>query len=96
MPWNPFLMKKLLKSEICGSREQYMGPTDMLKRAEKSKCSATVHAQYMNSSICLQLRVKKKKKKEKGKHKRGKRRLRIRRIQTGTKKLKIHLIIQMV
>ena len=76
-------MKKLLKSEICGSREQYMGPTDMLKMAEKSKCSATVHAQYMNSSICLQLRVpKKKKKKEKEKRKRGKR---IRRIQTGTK-----------
>ena len=73
-----------------------MGPTDMLKRAEKSKCSATVHAQYMNSSICLQLRMKKKKKKEKGKRKRGKRRRRIRRIQTGTKKLKIHLIIQMV
>ena len=58
-------MKKLLKSEICGSRKQYMGPTDMLKRAEKSKCSATVHAQYMNCSICLQLRVKKKKKKRK-------------------------------
>ena len=59
-----------MKSEICGSREQYMGPTDMLKRAEKSKCSATVHAQYMNSSICLQLRVKKKKKKKKEKGKR--------------------------
>ena len=44
-----------------------MGPTDMLKRAEKSKCSATVHAQYMNSSICLQLRMKKKKKKKRKK-----------------------------
>ena len=65
MPWNPFLMKKLLKSEICGSCKQYMGPTDMLERAEKSKCSATVHAQYMNSSICLQLRMKKKKKRKK-------------------------------
>ena len=76
-------MKKLLKSEICGSHEQCTGPTNVLKMAEKSKFSATVHAQYMNSSLCLQLHVKKKKKKkkEKGKRKRGKRK---RRIQTGT------------
>ena len=33
-----------------------MGPTDVLKMAEKSKILATVHAQYMNSSLCLQLR----------------------------------------
>ena len=33
-----------------------MGPTDMLKMTEKSKFLATVHAQYMNSSLCLQLR----------------------------------------
>ena len=52
-------MKKLLKSEICGSREQYTGPTDVLKMAEKSKFSATVHVQYMNSSLCLQLRMEK-------------------------------------
>ena len=83
MPWDPFLMKKLLKSEICESSEQYTKPTNVLKMVEKSKFSATVHAQYMNSSLCLQLRVpKKKKKKEKEKRKRGKR---IRRIQTGTK-----------
>ena len=56
-----------------------VGPTDVLKMAEKSKFSATVYAQYMNSSLCLPLRVEKKKKKEK--HKRGKR---IRRIQTLT------------
>ena len=37
------LMKKLLKSEVCGSREQCTGPTDVLKRAEKSNCVATVH-----------------------------------------------------
>ena len=43
--WDPFLMKKLLKNKICGSREQYTGPTDVLKMAEKSKFSATVHAQ---------------------------------------------------
>ena len=82
MPWDPFLMKKLLKSKICESSEQYRRPTDVLKMVEKSKISATVHAQYMNSSLCLQLRMPKKKKKEKEKRKRGKR---IRRIQTGTK-----------
>ena len=42
-----------------------MGPTDMLKMTEKSKILATVHAQYMNSSLCLQLRVQKKKKNRK-------------------------------
>jgi len=25
--WDPFLVKKLLKSEVCRSREQYTGPT---------------------------------------------------------------------
>ena len=75
-------MKKLLKSEVCGSCEQYTGPTDVLKMAKKSKFLAIVHAQYMNSSLCLQLRMQpKKKKQEKGKRKRGKH---IRRIQTGT------------
>ena len=70
-------MKKLLKSEICESSEQYTRPTNVLKMVEKSKFSATVHAQYMNSSLCLQLRVPKKEKRKRGK--------RIRRIQTGTK-----------
>lgn len=54
-------MTKLLKSEICGSRALFTGPTDVLKMAEKSKFLATVHAQYMNSSLCLQLHVPKKK-----------------------------------
>ena len=45
LSWDPFLMKKLLKSKICGSREQCTGLTDMLKMAEKSKFLATVHAQ---------------------------------------------------
>ena len=31
VPWNLFLMKKLLKIEIYGSREQCMGPTNVLK-----------------------------------------------------------------
>ena len=43
------------------------GPTDVLKMAEKSKFLAIVHAQYMNSSLCLQLRVQPKKKKKKRK-----------------------------
>ena len=47
--WDPFLMKKLLKSKICGSREQCTGLTDMLKMAEKSKFLATVHAQQPES-----------------------------------------------
>ena len=38
-------MKKLLKIEVCGSREQCTGPTDVLKMAEKSNCTATVHEQ---------------------------------------------------
>ena len=62
-------MKKLLKSKVCGSRKQCTRPTDALKRAEKSKILATVHAQYMNSSLCLQLRVQKKKRKKKKKKK---------------------------
>ena len=55
-------MKKLLKSEICESSEQCTRPTNVLKMAENSKFSAAVHAQYMNNSLCLQLRVPKKKK----------------------------------
>ena len=34
MTWDPFLMKVLLKKEICGSRKQYMGP---IKKAKKKK-----------------------------------------------------------
>ena len=70
-------MKKLLKSEVCGSRALFMKPTNGLKMAEKSKFSVTVHAQYMNtvhaqymnSSLCLPLRMQKKKKKKKKKRK---------------------------
>ena len=56
-------MKKFLKSEVCGSRALFTGPTDVLKMAEKSKFLATVHVPYMNSSLCLQLRVEIKEKK---------------------------------
>ena len=56
-------MKKLLKNEVCGSHALFTGPIDVLKMIEKSKFSATVHAQYMNNSLCLQLHVPKKKEK---------------------------------
>ena len=66
-------MKKLLKSEVYGCRALFTEPTDGLKMAEKSKFLVTVHAQYMNSSISLPLRVQQKKKKKRtagfsGKH----------------------------
>ena len=53
------------KVEVCGSRALFTGSMDVLKMAEKSKFSATVHAQYMNSSLCLLLRMQKKKRKKK-------------------------------
>ena len=37
MPWDPFLMKKLLKNEVCGTHEQCTGA---LFTAEKSKHAA--------------------------------------------------------
>jgi len=42
VPWNPFLIKKLLKSEVCGSREQCMGPTCVAKMC-------TVHWRKVNN-----------------------------------------------
>ena len=45
----PIFNKKLLKNEVCGSCEQCMGPTDMLKKDWKVKLcgyySWTVHKQ---------------------------------------------------
>ena len=38
-------MKKLLKSEIYGSRILFTGLTDVLKRVEKSNSVAAVHEQ---------------------------------------------------
>ena len=35
-------MKKLLKSDICGSHEQYMGP-NVIKRRKSKKSAATIH-----------------------------------------------------
>ena len=55
-------MKKLLKSEICGSRVLFTGPTDMLKRVEKSNSAVTVYKQCMNSSCTISLNACQKKK----------------------------------
>ena len=41
-----------------------MRPNDVLKMAKKSKFSATVHAQYMNSSLVSNYACKKIKKKK--------------------------------
>ena len=65
-------MKKLLKSENYGSCEQCTGSTDVLKMTEKSKFSAIVHVQYLNSNPLSPITCAKKKKR--GKYKRGKRR----------------------
>ena len=71
-------MKKLLKSKICGSYKQYTELIDVLKITEKSKFSTTIHAQYMNISLCLQLCVRKKKEEKKENAKKGKHRCQIR------------------
>ena len=42
-------MKKLLKSEICGSRALFTGPTKLIKRLKSQQLPATVH---INSSRC--------------------------------------------
>ena len=69
VPWDPFLMKKLLKSEICGSVNSAQCALIGWKLFDKSNCAATVHAQCMNNSrnskICPKMRGKKKKKEKK-------------------------------
>ena len=63
VPWDPFLMKKLLKSEICGSMNSARCALIGWKKARKVKfcsyCSCTVHEQQPQVS---QTREKKKKK----------------------------------
>ena len=56
-------MKKLLKSEVYRSCTLFTKPTDIQKMIENSKFFVTVHAQYINTSLCFQLHVPKKKKK---------------------------------
>ena len=38
VPWNPFLMKKLLNKEVCESREQYTRPTKQCHSNENLDC----------------------------------------------------------
>ena len=60
MPWDPFLMKKLLKSEIYGS----INSTLMHCLLQKSQhLRLLFNEQYMNSNRVSPKRVKKKKKK---------------------------------
>ena len=61
--WDPFLMKKLLKSEIYRSVNSARGVLIGWEEGEKSNFVATVHAQCMNSSRKSLKRVHKKKKK---------------------------------
>ena len=67
VPWDPFLMKKLLKSEVYGSRALFTGPTGLIKEAEKSTiygyCSWKMAVRPLNA--CVAAEEKKKKKKEK-------------------------------
>ena len=69
MPWDPFLMKKLLKSGICG----FMNSTLMHCLLQKSQhLQLLFNEQYMNSNHVSPKRVIKKKKKNKNaKRRRG-------------------------
>ena len=66
--WNPFLMKKLLKSDICGSHEQYTRPIDVIKKRKSKKNVATIHWTVTAISCCSW--QKKKKEAENATHKR--------------------------
>ena len=61
--WDPFLMKKLLKSEIRGSVNSAQCELIVWKLFDKSNFVATVYAQCMNNSrnskICPKIREKK-------------------------------------
>ena len=80
MSCDSFLIKKLLKSEICGSREQYTRPTGVHKKAKN-------HGSAMHEQCTLSPKaehVQKKKKKNKKKTKKNAK-CRFIRIQTHTK-----------
>ena len=70
--WDPFLMKKLLKSEIRGSVNSAQCELIVWKLFDKSNFVATVYAPCMNSSrnskICPKIREKKRTKQKKRKH----------------------------
>ena len=62
-------MKKLLKSDICGSHKQCTGPTVVIKGRKSKKSAATVHAQQPLSPAAAEKKKKKKGKKKKRKEK---------------------------
>ena len=60
-------MKKLLKSEICGSCEQCTGPTDVLKMAKSQNfwllfMHSTWTVAFVSNYMCKKKKKKKKKK----------------------------------
>ena len=83
VPWDPFLMKKLIKNEICGS----VNSARITIHWEKSTFAATIHHCSLNSSrIPPKTRGKKKKKNEKNENAASlKRRRSLSAIQTSTK-----------
>ena len=83
MPCDLFLMKKWLKSEICGSHALFMRPTRLIKEAEKS----TIYGYYLWTVAvcppkCMCSSTEKKKKKKKRRYVNAKRN---NRIQTHTR-----------
>ena len=61
MPWDPFLMKKLLKSEICGSMDSTLLHC-LLQKSQHLRL--LFNEQYMNSNRVTPKHVEKKKKKK--------------------------------
>ena len=83
MLWDPFLMKKLLKSEVCGSRALFTGPMGLIKGAEKS----TIYDYYSwTVAVCPSKRMcsSREKRKKKRKKRRNINAKRNSRIQTRT------------
>ena len=62
VPWDLFLMKKLLKSEICGSRDWKVAEK-LIKRCWKS-CWGVHSSHYIKSTITAHKERKKKEKKK--------------------------------
>ena len=50
MSWDPFLMKILLKKEVCRSHEQCTGPTEnaLLKKKKKKKNADVLSKQILS------------------------------------------------
>ena len=53
MPQNPFLMKVLLKKEVCGSHEQCMGPTKKALKQKKKTKKKNKTKQNTNAELLL-------------------------------------------